>query len=280
MFLAKNFSEVEEYHHKMSHQRADLAYDIDGLVFKVNNIKLQDTIGYTARGPKWAVAYKFPAEEVESEVLNVEFQVGRTGAITPVARLKPVAVGGVIVSNATLHNINEIKRKDIRVGDRVIVRRAGDVIPEVVKSLPQYRKSDAQMVEMPTNCPVCDSAIENVNDQAIYRCTGGWHCQAQTTERLKHFVSRKAMDIDKLGAKLIEQLVAANLIKYPADIYKLNFEQLTGLERMAAKSSQNVLDSIKKSKTPSLARFRPLFVQLAYMRALPCPGSLGKNVAM
>ncbi|MBK2259778.1 NAD-dependent DNA ligase LigA, partial [Francisella tularensis] len=140
MFLAKNFSEVEEYHHKMSHQRADLAYDIDGLVFKINNIKLQDTIGYTARGPKWAIAYKFPAEEVESEVLNVEFQVGRTGAITPVARLKPVAVGGVIVSNATLHNINEIKRKDIRVGDRVIVRRAGDVIPEVVKSLPQYRK--------------------------------------------------------------------------------------------------------------------------------------------
>ncbi|MEY8701679.1 NAD-dependent DNA ligase LigA, partial [Francisella philomiragia] len=255
MFLAKNFSEVEEYHHKMSHQRADLAYDIDGLVFKVNNIKLQDTIGYTARGPKWAIAYKFPAEEVESEVLNVEFQVGRTGAITPVARLKPVAVGGVIVSNATLHNINEIKRKDIRVGDRVIVRRAGDVIPEVVKSLPQYRKSDAQMVEMPTNCPVCDSAIENVNDQAIYRCTGGWHCQAQTTERLKHFVSRKAMDIDKLGAKLIEQLVAADLIKYPADIYKLNFEQLTGLERMGAKSSQNVLDSITKSKEPSLARF-------------------------
>lgn len=255
MFLAKNFSEVEKYHHKMSHQRADLAYDIDGLVFKVNNIKLQDTIGYTARGPKWAIAYKFPAEEVESEVLNVEFQVGRTGAITPVARLKPVAVGGVIVSNATLHNINEIKRKDIRVGDRVIVRRAGDVIPELVKSLPQYRKSDAQMVEMPTNCPVCDSAIENVNDQAIYRCTGGWHCQAQTTERLKHFVSRKAMDIDKLGAKLIEQLVVADLIKYPADIYKLNFEQLTGLERMGAKSSQNVLDSITKSKEPSLARF-------------------------
>ncbi|NIY58140.1 NAD-dependent DNA ligase LigA, partial [Francisella orientalis] len=255
MFLAKNFSEVEEYYHKMSHQRADLAYDIDGLVFKVNNIKLQDTIGYIARGPKWAIAYKFPAEEVESEVLNVEFQVGRTGAVTPVARLKPVAVGGVIVSNATLHNINEIKRKDIRISDRVIVRRAGDVIPEVVKSLPQYRKSDAQMVEIPTNCPVCDSAIESVNDQAICRCTGGWHCQAQTTERLKHFVSRKAMDIDKLGAKLIEQLVAADLIKYPADIYKLNFEQLSALERMGAKSSQNVLESITKSKEPSLARF-------------------------
>lgn len=255
MFLAKTFADVEAYHDKMSHQRADLAYDIDGLVFKVNNIKLQDSIGYTARGPKWAIAYKFPAEEVESEVLNIEFQVGRTGAITPVARLKPVAVGGVIVSNATLHNINEITRKDIRVGDRVIVRRAGDVIPEVVKSLKQYRKKDSPMVEMPTTCPVCDSPIENINDQAIYRCTGGWHCQAQTTERLKHFVSRKAMDTDKLGAKLIEQLVAANLIKYPADIYKLNFEQLINLERMGTKSSQNVLDSIVKSKTPSLARF-------------------------
>ncbi|AIT10063.1 NAD-dependent DNA ligase LigA [Candidatus Francisella endociliophora] len=255
MFLAKTFDDVEAYHSKMSHHRADLAYDIDGLVFKVNNIKLQDTIGYTARGPKWAIAYKFPAEEVESEVLNIEFQVGRTGAVTPVARLKPIAVGGVIVSNATLHNINEIMRKDIRIGDRVIVRRAGDVIPEVVKSLKQYRNTDLPVVQMPTNCPVCDSPIENINDQAIYRCTGGWHCQAQTTERLKHFVSRKAMDTDKLGAKLIEQLVAANLIKYPADIYKLNFEQLINLERMGAKSSQNVLDSIVKSKTPSLARF-------------------------
>lgn len=255
MFLAKTFADVEAYHSKMSHHRADLAYDIDGLVFKVNNIKLQDTIGYTARGPKWAIAYKFPAEEVESEVLNIEFQVGRTGAITPVARLKPVAVGGVIVSNATLHNINEIVRKDIRIGDRVIVRRAGDVIPEVVKSLKQYRNTDLPVVQMPTNCPVCDSLIENINDQAIYRCTGGWHCQAQTTERLKHFVSRKAMDTDKLGAKLIEQLVVADLIKYPADIYRLNFEQLVNLERMGAKSSQNVLDSIVKSKTPSLARF-------------------------
>lgn len=255
MFLAKTFADIEQYHSKMFHHRADLAYDIDGLVFKVNNINLQDIIGYTARGPKWAIAYKFPAQEVESEVLNIEFQVGRTGAITPVARLKPVAVGGVVVSNATLHNINEIMRKDIRVSDRVIVRRAGDVIPEVVKSLTQYRKADASTVQMPTSCPICGSAIENVKDQAIYRCTGGWHCQAQTTERLKHFVSRKAMDVDKLGAKLIEQLVAADLIKYPADIYKISFEQLTNLERMGTKSSQNVLDSITKSMRPSLARF-------------------------
>ena len=253
--LAKNFNQAKEYYEMMSHNRADLDYDIDGLVFKVNNIKQQESIGYVARGPKWAVAYKFPAQEVESEVINIEFQVGRTGAITPVARLKPVAVGGVIVSNATLHNINEVRRKDIRVGDRVIVRRAGDVIPEIVRSLPQYRKTATQLIKMLTNCPVCNSVVENIDDQAIYRCTGGWHCQAQITERLKHFVSRKAMNIDKLGAKLIEQLVELDLIKYPADIYDLTFEQLSNLERMGAKSSQNVLNSIAKSKNQSLAKF-------------------------
>ncbi|AJC48700.1 NAD-dependent DNA ligase LigA [Allofrancisella guangzhouensis] len=255
MSLAADFNDIEKYYQQMSHHRADLDYDIDGLVFKVNDIKLQDAIGYVSRAPKWAVAYKFPAEEVESEVINIEFQVGRTGAITPVARLKPVAVGGVIVSNATLHNIHEIKRKDIHVGDRVIVRRAGDVIPEVVRSLPEYRKMSAKLIEIPSNCPICNSTIENTNDQVIYRCTGGWHCQAQTAERLKHFVSRKAMDIDKVGAKLIEQLVRDNLIKYPADIYKLTFEKLANLERMGVKSSQNVLHSIANSKKPSLARF-------------------------
>ncbi|MFC4892068.1 NAD-dependent DNA ligase LigA [Pseudofrancisella aestuarii] len=255
IFLAKNFSEIEKYHKAMSHKRADLAYDIDGLVFKVNDISLQDAIGYVARAPKWAVAYKFPAEEVESEVLNIEFQVGRTGAITPVARLKPVAVGGVIVSNATLHNISEIRRKDIRVTDRVIVRRAGDVIPEVVRYLPEYRNPKATLIQMVKECPVCGSAVENVNDQVVYRCTGGWHCKAQTSERLKHFVSRKSMDIDKLGAKIIEQLVEVDLIKYPADIYKLTYQQLCSLERMGSKSSQNVLDSIEKSKNPTLAKF-------------------------
>lgn len=254
-FLAQSFEDVEKFLEQMTHQRADLDYDIDGLVFKVNNIKLQNAIGYVARAPKWAIAYKFPAEEVESEVLNIEFQVGRTGAITPVARLKPVAVGGVIVSNATLHNINEIKRKDVRISDRVIVRRAGDVIPEIVKSLPEYRKDDTTHIEMPTNCPICSSSIENINDQAIYRCTGGWHCQAQTTERLKHFVSRKAMNIDKLGSKLIEQLVLAGLIKYPANIYKLSFDELASLERMGEKSSKNVIDSVLASKNPTLARF-------------------------
>lgn len=255
ILLANSFDDVEKFLEKMTHTRADLDYDIDGLVFKVNDIKLQNAIGYVARAPKWAIAYKFPAEEVESEVLNIEFQVGRTGAITPVARLKPVAVGGVIVSNATLHNINEIKRKDIRIGDRVIVRRAGEVIPEIVKSLPEYRKDNATLIQMPTNCPICDSSIENINDQAIYRCNGGWHCQAQTTERLKHFVSRKAMNIDKLGSKLIEQLVVANLIKYPVDIYKLSFNELIPLERMGEKSSKNVIESIQTSKNPTLARF-------------------------
>ena len=254
-FLAKSFADVEQYHQMMSHQRADLDFEIDGLVFKVDSIKLQEAIGYVARAPKWAIAYKFPAEEVETEVLNIEFQVGRTGAITPVARLKPVGVGGVVVSNATLHNINEITRKDIRIGDRVIIRRAGDVIPEVVKSLPEYRNDDASLITMPPSCPVCDSPIENIKDQAIYRCTGGWHCQAQTTERLKHFVSRKAMDTDKLGAKLIEQLVQAGMISYPADIYRLTYDSLMKLERMGDKSSQNVINSVAASKNPSLAKF-------------------------
>ena len=254
-FLAKSFADVESYYQMMSHQRADLDFEIDGLVFKVNNIKLQEAIGYVARAPKWAIAYKFPAEEVETEVLNIEFQVGRTGAITPVARLKPVAVGGVIVSNATLHNIGEITRKDIRIGDRVIILRAGDVIPKIVKSLPEYRKDNTGLINMPTNCPVCNSPIENLNDQAIYHCTGGWHCQAQTSERLKHFVSRKAMDIHKLGAKLIEQLVQAKMISYPADIYKLTYDSLISLERMGDKSSQNVLESIAANKNPTLAKF-------------------------
>ena len=255
VFLAKDFVEIEKYHQTMEHKRADLDYDIDGLVFKVNDINLQNNIGYVSRAPKWAIAYKFPAEEVESEVLNIEFQVGRTGAVTPVARLKPVAVGGVIVSNATLHNISEIRRKDIRVTDRVIVRRAGDVIPEIARCLPEYRQNDVELIDMPTNCPVCDSVVENINDQAVYRCTGGWHCKAQTAERLKHFVSRKAMNVDKLGAKLIEQLVELGLIKYPADIYKLTFEQLCAIERMGQKSSQNVLDSISKTKSPELDKF-------------------------
>ncbi len=255
MALAKNVTDINTYHNKMSKSRDSLDYDIDGLVFKVNNMAIQDAIGYVSRSPKWAIAYKFPAEEVETTILNVEFQVGRTGAITPVARLKPVSVSGVVVSNATLHNINEIRRKDIYIGDRVIIRRAGDVIPEVVRSLSQFRNHDSVEIQLPKKCPVCDSLVENINDQAISRCTGGWHCQAQTTERLKHFVSRKAVNIDKLGAKLIEQLVSVDIIKYPADIYQLTLDKLSTLERMGAKSSQNILDSVANCKSIDLAKF-------------------------
>ena len=255
IYLAKNFQEAKQYLSNMTSKRAELEYDIDGLVFKVNNIKLQEQIGYISRAPKWAIAYKFAAEEVQTELLNVDFQVGRTGNITPVARLNPIGVGGVIVSNATLHNISEIHRKDIRIGDKVIVRRAGDVIPEIVKSLPELRNSKLEKIQMPTNCPVCNSLIEKTKSEIIYKCIGQWNCQAQTVEKLKHFVSRNAINIDKLGAKLVQKLVDKKLIKYPADIYKLKLEQLTKLDRMALKSSQNVLDSINNSKKISLKRF-------------------------
>ncbi|WHN66336.1 NAD-dependent DNA ligase LigA [Cysteiniphilum sp. QT6929] len=245
-----------DYYQRMSHKRADLPYDIDGLVYKLNRLNLQTKAGFIAKAPRWALAHKFPAEEVESEILAVDFQVGRTGAVTPVARLKPVAVGGVIVSNATLHNIDEIKRKDIKIHDRVIVRRAGDVIPEVMRSLPEYRNANTtQEIVMPKVCPVCQSNIEYINDQAIARCTGGWHCRAQRKERIKHFASRKAMDIDGMGDKIVEQLVDKEIIKTPADLYALNLPVLSQLERMGRKSSLNLLDALEKSKTVLLHRF-------------------------
>ncbi|WP_151193141.1 NAD-dependent DNA ligase LigA [Cysteiniphilum sp. JM-1] len=245
-----------DYYQRMSHKRADLPYDIDGLVYKLNRLDLQTKAGFIAKAPRWALAHKFPAEEVESEILAVDFQVGRTGAVTPVARLKPVAVGGVIVSNATLHNIDEIKRKDIKMHDRVIVRRAGDVIPEVVRSLLEYRDANTtQEIVMPKVCPVCQSSIEYINDQAIARCTGGWHCRAQRKERIKHFASRKAMDIDGMGDKIVEQLVDKEIIKTPADLYALNLPVLRQLERMGRKSSLNLLEALEKSKTVLLHRF-------------------------
>ncbi|WP_235826891.1 NAD-dependent DNA ligase LigA [Facilibium subflavum] len=242
------------YYQKMAHLRADLSYDIDGLVYKLNEIALQDEVGFIARAPRWALAHKFPAEEVESEIVNVDFQIGRTGAITPVARLKPVAVGGVMVSNATLHNMDEIKRKDIYIHDRVIVRRAGDVIPEVVRPLVQYR-TVAQKIEMPKHCPVCHSVIEVLKDQAVARCTGDWFCKGQTKERIKHFASRKAMDIDGLGDKIVEQLVERDIVKLPHDLYHLSLPVLMQLERMGRKSSINLLQAIEQSKNVSLARF-------------------------
>lgn len=244
-----------DYYRNIGEKRAGLPYEIDGVVYKVNDLKQQVELGFVSRAPRWAIAHKFPAEE-EITLLNaVEFQVGRTGALTPVARLEPVFVGGVTVSNATLHNMDEVERKDIRIGDSVIVRRAGDVIPEVAKAVLERRPANAQPILLPSECPVCASPVQRVSGEAVARCTGGLVCGAQRKAALKHFVSRKAMDIDGLGDKLIEQLVDADVIHSPADIYGLKVAQLAALERMAEKSAQNVIDAIIKSKTTTFGRF-------------------------
>jgi DNA ligase (NAD+) len=244
-----------EYYDGIVKQRDDLSYDIDGIVYKVNDLNLQERLGYVARAPRWAIAHKFPAQEEISRILEVDFQVGRTGAITPVARLDPVFVGGVTVSNATLHNMDEIHRKDIRVGDQVIVRRAGDVIPEVVRVVPGSRKKQLPVIKMLTNCPVCDSLIEHIEGEAAARCTGGLYCQAQRAEAIKHFASRKAMDIDGLGDKLVEQLVNEGLINTSADLYQLSVNDLSSLERMGEKSAINLVNALEASKKPALSRF-------------------------
>lgn len=243
------------YYEDISNRRDDLPYDIDGIVYKVNAIELQVRMGFVARAPRWAIAHKFPAQEEISKIIEVDFQVGRTGAITPVARLEPVFVGGVTVSNATLHNMDEIRRKDVRVGDQVIVRRAGDVIPEVARVVPGSRKKTLPEIQMLTHCPVCQSAIELIEGEAIARCTGGLYCKAQRAEAIKHFSSRKAMDIDGLGDKLVEQLVAEDLIHTPADLYQLSVETLVSLERMAEKSATNLVNALEASKHPMLSRF-------------------------
>ena len=244
-----------DYYEDISNRRDELPYDIDGIVYKVNSIELQKRLGFVARAPRWAIAHKFPAQEEISRIIEVDFQVGRTGAVTPVARLEPVFVGGVTVSNATLHNMDEIRRKDIRVGDQVIVRRAGDVIPEVARVVPGSRKEALAEIKMLTRCPVCESAIERIEGEAIARCTGGLYCQAQRSEAIKHFASRKAMDIDGLGDKLVEQLVDEDLIHTPADLYQLSIETLASLERMAEKSASNLVTALEKSKQPPLSRF-------------------------
>ncbi|MBT8133644.1 MAG: NAD-dependent DNA ligase LigA, partial [Gammaproteobacteria bacterium] len=244
-----------EYYQEISSRRDDLPYDIDGIVYKVNSIDLQKRLGFVARAPRWAIAHKFPAQEEISRIIDIDFQVGRTGAVTPVARLEPVFVGGVTVSNATLHNMDEIRRKDIRIGDQVIVRRAGDVIPEVVRVLPGSRKKALAEIRMLTKCPVCDSAIEQIEGEAIARCTGGLYCRAQRAEAIKHFASRKAMDIDGLGDKLVEQLVEEDLVHTPADLYQLSIETLASLERMAEKSASKLVAALERSKQPSLSRF-------------------------
>lgn len=244
-----------DYYRRIASQRDELPFEIDGVVFKLDALALQQRAGFVSRAPRWAIAWKFPAQEVMTRLLEVEFQVGRTGALTPVARLQSVAVGGVTVSNATLHNMDEIQRKDIRIGDTVIVRRAGDVIPEVVSVVMQDRQPQFRVPKMPERCPVCDSEVVQAEGQAAYRCTGGLVCAAQRKQAIRHYASRKAMDIDGLGDKLVEQLVDQGLIHSVADLYSLTLEQLAGLERMAEKSAQNLLDALGKSKETTLPRF-------------------------
>lgn len=243
-----------DYYAQTLADRDALNFDIDGVVYKVDDLGLREELGEVARAPRWAIAHKFPAQEATTRLREVEFQVGRTGALTPVARLEPVFVGGVTVSNATLHNIDELRRKDLHLGDQVVVRRAGDVIPEVVRSLPEQRSATATAIELPTHCPVCGSAVERTEGEAVARCSGGFRCSAQRAESLKHFASRRAMDIDGLGDKLIEALVEHDWLKDPADIYRLDQSRLAQLPRMAEKSATNLIAAIERSKHTTLAR--------------------------
>lgn len=250
----KSDIDIQNYYNNILNKRSQLPFEIDGVVIKVNQIDIQHKLGFVSRAPRWAVAYKFPAEEELSTILAVDFQVGRTGAITPVARLEPTFVGGVTVSNATLHNMDEIARKDIRVGDVVIIRRAGDVIPEVVQVVIEKR-GETTPIEMPKCCPICQSKIERLEGETIARCAGGLFCQAQLVQSIIHFVSRKAMNIDGLGAMLIERLVEEKMIGSVSDLYRLTQQQLLALERMGEKSSLNLIEAIEASKTVSLSKF-------------------------
>lgn len=243
------------FYEEIGSRRDSLPYEIDGVVYKVDSLRLQQELGFVSRAPRWAIAHKFPAQEEMTEVAAVEFQVGRTGAVTPVARLEPVFVGGVTVSNATLHNIDELHRKDVRVGDTVIVRRAGDVIPEVASVVVSQRPEGTRRVQLPKKCPVCGSRVAREEGETVARCTGGLFCAAQRAEALKHFVSRRALDIEGLGAKLIEQLVRADHLKTPANIFQLTLEELSALERMGEKSADNLINSIEASKSTTLTRF-------------------------
>ena len=243
------------FYREISDKRAQLPHEIDGIVFKVDDLKFRTELGFVSRAPRWAIAYKFPPEEELTEVLDIEVQVGRTGALTPVARLKPVRVGGVTVTNATLHNADEVQRKDVRVGDTVVVRRAGDVIPEVVRVIPEKRTGATQPFTMPNQCPVCLSATERIEGEAVLRCTGGLHCRAQTIQSIIHFASRSAMDIAGLGEKLVEQLFDAGQIQTIADLYQLDHERLAALERMGDKSAENLLRAIETSKNTRFDKF-------------------------
>ncbi|MEN8821668.1 MAG: NAD-dependent DNA ligase LigA, partial [Abyssibacter sp.] len=243
-----------ERYRQLQVQRAGLPYEIDGVVYKVDELALRERLGQVARAPRWAIAHKFPAEEASTRLLDVEFQVGRTGALTPVARLDPVFVGGVTVSNATLHNMDEIERKDVRVGDRVVVRRAGDVIPEVARVILDDRPPDAQPVPAPTHCPVCDSEVVRAEGEAVLRCSGGLVCSAQREAALRHFVSRRALDVEGLGDKLIEQLVTSGRVASPADLFTLTADELSQLDRMGPKSAANLVAALERARDTELAR--------------------------
>ncbi|HCB1498116.1 TPA: NAD-dependent DNA ligase LigA [Klebsiella michiganensis] len=247
--------EVLTYYRKVEEDRPNLGFDIDGVVIKVDSLALQEQLGFVARAPRWAVAFKFPAQEQMTFVRDVEFQVGRTGAITPVARLEPVHVAGVLVSNATLHNADEIDRLGLRIGDKVVIRRAGDVIPQVVNVVLSERPEETREIVFPTHCPVCHSDVERVEGEVVTRCTGGLICGAQRKEALKHFVSRRALDVDGMGDKIIDQLVEKEYVHTPADLFQLTPGKLTGLDRMGPKSAQNVVDALEKSKETTFARF-------------------------
>ncbi|MEO8755127.1 MAG: NAD-dependent DNA ligase LigA, partial [Casimicrobiaceae bacterium] len=253
--IAHGADDLAAFYMRVQAKRGDLPFEIDGVVYKVNGLGLQRDLGFRTREPRWAVAHKFPPEESSTVLLAIDVQVGRTGAITPVARLKPVFVGGTTVTNVTLHNEDEIRRKDVRIGDTVVVRRAGDVIPEVVRPVLEKRPRDARLFVMPTLCPECGSAIARLPDEAIARCTGGLVCPAQRKQALLHFAGRRAMDIEGLGDKLVDQLVDAGIVHTPADIYKLGLARLAALERMAEKSAANVIEAIAASKDTTLPRF-------------------------
>lgn len=252
--LVQGDAGCDAYYEEMVRRRPTLAYDIDGVVFKVNQKRDQDSLGFVSRAPRWAIARKFPAQEEMTRLLAIDVQVGRTGALTPVARLEPVFVGGVTVTNATLHNLDEIRRKDVRPGDFVVVRRAGDVIPEVARVVLEKRTGDPAEFQMPTVCPVCGSAVEQVGTEAVARCTGGLFCPAQRKQSLVHFASRRAMNIEGLGEKLVDQLVDSGLVHSLADLYQLSATELSQLERMGEKSAANLVAEINRSKTPDLAR--------------------------
>jgi DNA ligase (NAD+) len=253
--ILSSVDDILNFYQDIGSKRDTLPYDIDGVVYKVNSFAEQAELGFVSRAPRFALAHKYPAQEALTTVLGIDVQVGRTGAITPVARLAPVEVGGVTVTNATLHNEDEVLRKDVRIGDTVVVRRAGDVIPEVVSVVLERRPIQTSAFEMPTRCPVCDSHIERIADEAIARCSGGLFCGAQRKQALVHFAHRRAMDIEGLGEKIVDQLVDNNLVRTPADLYRLGFTAVANLERMGEKSADNLIQAINQSRTTTLARF-------------------------